>query len=92
VSANGHLITLALQKVSDIRLTAEPLNKRAWALQERLLPPRILSFLSEGALLDWECDSAWESNIGPIEYPFGSSFRIFSPILPRHSNPPDPPA
>lgn len=34
----------------------EPLNKRAWTLQERLLSPRVLSFSSQQ--LVWECQTA----------------------------------
>lgn len=87
VYTNGNITTLALRKIPDIDLAVEPLSRRAWTLQERLLSPRTLSFLSKGALLEWECDSAWESNIGPIEKPFGTRSRLFSTILPRHGNP-----
>ena len=40
----------------------EPLNKRAWTLQERLLSPRVLSFSSRQLM--WECQTARYSDGG----------------------------
>lgn len=43
-----------------------PLNKRAWAVQERLLSPRILHFGAE--MLYWECRCRSASEISPHGY------------------------
>jgi len=88
--ASGTLVTVTLQKVPDIHYADEPINMRAWTLQEHLLSPRTLSFLSKGATLEWQCESAWESNIGPIEKPFGEKLRLYSQIFPRRGSAPLP--
>lgn len=43
-----------------------PLNKRAWAVQERLLSPRILHFGAE--MLYWECRCRSASELAPNGY------------------------
>lgn len=45
-----------------------PLNKRAWAVQERLLSPRILHFGAE--MLYWECRCRSASELAPNGYVF----------------------
>ena len=44
--------------------TTEPLNKRAWALQERLLSPRVLTYGSRQMF--WHCQSAQYCDGGDI--------------------------
>ena len=45
-----------------------PLSQRAWTLQERILPPRVLHF--SNSQLVWECHSttAYEGSTNPAEY------------------------
>ena len=88
----GNNTVVTLQKSPWVKLDKEPISSRAWTLQERLLSPRILSFLSGQPGLEWRCDSIHESNIGPIERPYrhNSDMRLFSSILPRTPDPPAP--
>jgi hypothetical protein len=54
---NGHSCLVEMELLvpgtSDER--SEPLRKRAWTLQERLLSPRLLFFPSRGDLI-WQCE------------------------------------
>jgi hypothetical protein len=52
---DGNTGQISLHRQSDYRVDQEPLNQRAWTLQERLLSPRVLSFGSQG--LVWECQT-----------------------------------
>lgn len=49
------------------RVLEQPLNQRAWALQERLLAPRVLHFSSEQIL--WECCEMYAAETYPRGIP-----------------------
>ena len=74
--------TLHLSKTPDLRLT-EPIDMRAWTLQERVLSRRIVSFRANGPALEWQCDTAHESNVGPCRYPFADKNWLFSDMIRR---------
>lgn len=82
----GETMTVTLQSIPDVQIKAEPISNRAWAFQERLLPSRILSFLSRTPPLEWRCESAHESNLGPLKRPYCSDIRLYSSILPRNGS------
>lgn len=55
----------------------KPLNKRAWAYQERVMAPRILHFAEKKLL--WECaDGQWTEDLGltRVAYPHNEKPRI----------------
>lgn len=82
----GKPMTFTLQRIPDVKIKAEPISNRAWAFQERLLPSRVLSFFSGIPPLGWRCESAHESNVGPMKRPYCSDVRLYSSILPRNSS------
>lgn len=47
----------------------EPLDKRAWTLQENILSPRTIHYTSQG--LKWECQTciSFESDLNPSSFP-----------------------
>ncbi|KAK8859223.1 heterokaryon incompatibility protein-domain-containing protein [Apiospora arundinis] len=67
---------------NDVEVPSEPLNKRGWVFQERLLSGRIVHFFDGYAL--WDCAqlTAWE------QAPSGEvSGEIVLPVLKRGNNP-----
>jgi len=45
---------------------SEPLNQRAWVVQERLLAPRVLHFCNTGLI--WECNELTASETAPLGF------------------------
>ena len=52
---DGRLGSIRVRPSGWYKSLAEPLNRRAWAMQERLLSPRLLEFTSLG--VSWKCRS-----------------------------------
>jgi hypothetical protein len=78
---NRGRISLHLQSYS--RVDQEPLNRRAWTLQERLLSPRVLPFGSQE--LVWKCQTTRCTNGGNSASVFDMGVNrlepyIFSPL------------
>lgn len=61
VLPDGGVETIYFREESPYYLSWEPISKRAWTLQERMLSPRVLMF---GARTIWQCNSAQHSDGG----------------------------
>jgi hypothetical protein len=61
-----HTISVGQSLTRFQNLTKEPLNTRAWTLQERILSPRILHYCHDQ--LHWECRQAIKSEGGSPPY------------------------
>jgi len=61
VLPEGGVETIYFREESPYWLSWEPISKRAWTLQERILSPRVLMF---GARTIWQCNSAQHSDGG----------------------------
>ncbi|CZR62630.1 uncharacterized protein PAC_12527 [Phialocephala subalpina] len=66
----------------------EPIATRAWTMQENMLSPRIISFPSTGAKIEWHCKAISQSDCGIITTrPMNPLYRIMgwdSPHVPIH--------
>jgi hypothetical protein len=81
--SDGSLGKVSLDRQSWYRADQEPLNRRAWTLQERLLSPRVLSFGSHQ--LTWECQTARYTDGGNPGTVYGMGINrlepyVFSPL------------
>jgi hypothetical protein len=63
------------------RITEAPLSRRAWAMQERFLPPRTIFFTEKEVF--WECHNKFVSESDPQSRYFHAGFRDF---LLRHND------
>jgi hypothetical protein len=92
-AAIRHVFVNASQKFLIDPLRKHPLNKRAWAFQERLLSRRILHFAAEQ--LFWDCQNSFLSEngvyakrqVGSTNDPLRQSIRqldYYGPHLPYH--------
>lgn len=75
---NGDLGNILFREESPYLSMWEPISKRAWTLQERLLSPRTLIY---GSRLIWQCHTAQYSDGGIEDWMFdvlGSGHRRFS--------------
>jgi Heterokaryon incompatibility protein (HET) len=61
VLPDGGVQNIYFREESPYYLSWEPISKRAWTLQERILSPRVLIF---GARTIWQCNSAQHSDGG----------------------------
>ncbi|KAE9367398.1 HET-domain-containing protein [Stipitochalara longipes BDJ] len=61
VLPEGGVETIYFREESPYWLSWEPISKRAWTLQERILSPRVLMF---GSRTIWQCNSAQHSDGG----------------------------
>ena len=61
VLPDGGVENIYFREESPYYLSWEPISKRAWTLQERILSPRVLIF---GARTIWQCNSAQHSDGG----------------------------
>ena len=66
---DGHILTYVLGNKSalDDEFNGAPLLQRAWVVQERLLPPRVLHFGARQLL--WECRSSFATEVLPRGVP-----------------------
>jgi hypothetical protein len=64
---------------SDVRngISIQPLNSRAWTLQERLFAPRILHYTAEQLI--WQCKTCIASEDNQFEFMSGG--KILSPVI-----------
>lgn len=64
---------------SDVRngISIQPLNSRAWTLQERLFAPRILHYTAEQLI--WQCKTCIASEDNQFEFMSGGN--ILSPVI-----------
>ena len=67
VKIHGDLAIVRLETHMTIDASSEPLNTRAWTLQEAFLSPRTISFGREQWL--WECASRYATEDGLIDRP-----------------------
>ncbi|PMD40315.1 HET-domain-containing protein [Hyaloscypha variabilis F] len=61
VLPSGGVESIFFREESPYWLSWEPISKRAWTLQERILSPRVLMF---GSRTIWQCNSAQHSDGG----------------------------
>lgn len=67
VKIHGDLAMVRMETHTSIDKSSEPLNTRAWVLQESVLPPRIVSFGREQWL--WKCPSRYATEDGLVDEP-----------------------
>ncbi|KAI1260552.1 heterokaryon incompatibility protein-domain-containing protein, partial [Xylariaceae sp. FL1019] len=67
VELHGDLAIVRLETHETIDAQSEPLNTRAWTLQEAVLSPRIVSFGRDQWL--WKCDSRFATEDGLLDRP-----------------------
>ncbi|KAI0145545.1 heterokaryon incompatibility protein-domain-containing protein [Xylariaceae sp. FL1272] len=67
VEIHGDLAIVRMETHKTIDAPSEPLNTRAWALQEAVLSPRMVSFGREQWL--WKCASRFTTEDGLIDRP-----------------------
>lgn len=75
--ANGSTLYASRDDVM-IQMEAQPINKRAWTLEERLLSPRRIIFFADR--ISWECDSSSLADSGGITN-MGADMRLPVDIL-----------
>ncbi|MCJ1464639.1 hypothetical protein MMC07_003252 [Pseudocyphellaria aurata] len=76
--ANGDFGTVLFREESPYHSMWEPISRRAWTLQERILSPRALIY---GSRFLWQCHTAQHSDGGIEDWSFdvlGSGHRRFS--------------
>ncbi|KAI1332175.1 heterokaryon incompatibility protein-domain-containing protein [Xylariaceae sp. FL0255] len=67
VEVHGDLAIVRMETHNTIDASSEPLNTRAWTLQEAVLSPRMISFGSEQWL--WKCASRFATEDGLVDRP-----------------------
>lgn len=67
VSIHDESVMIRMETHRDIDASSEPLNTRAWTLQEAVLSPRMVSFGSEQWL--WKCPSRYATEDGLLDGP-----------------------
>jgi hypothetical protein len=80
---DGSFGKVCLHRQSWHRVDREPLNQRAWTLQERMLSPRVLSFGSRQLM--WECQTARYTDGGDPQSVYDTGTNrlepyVFSPL------------
>lgn len=93
--ANGGIISKKGREFSPVgsrpHIVEEPLNRRAWALQERILSPRVVAFCTSQMV--WECDHEHDFEDSKLYFtdqygaglPFSSKYaeRLSKALLPE---------
>jgi len=88
VCASGALGTITVREKLPYLTTFEPITRRAWTFQERLLSPRLLIY---GKRLMWQCNSAQHSDGGVEDWSYdrvGTGQNRLAPVL-ASSDPPN---
>ena len=63
--AHGERVLVRLGTQETVEVDSAPLNRRAWALQERELAPRVVAFGAEQ--WSWSCPARWTTEDGMVD-------------------------
>ncbi|KEF58643.1 uncharacterized protein A1O9_06569 [Exophiala aquamarina CBS 119918] len=66
---NGEIDDIFFREESPYSLSDEPVSKRAWTFQERILSPRVLTY---GSRMMWQCTTTQKSDGGVQDWSFDS--------------------
>ena len=64
---NGRLATFFIQPSTRNNVVDQPINRRAWTLQECLLSPRLIWFESGRSALEWHCKTVQQDERGLLD-------------------------
>ena len=76
---NGESGSVSLRETTPYHTSLEPLNRRAWALQERFLSPRVLIYAC--SQMYWQCQSQEKCDGGSTERFVSNTARLSIPSL-----------
>ena len=82
---NGRLATFFIQPSTRNILVSQPINRRAWTLQECLLARRLVFFESGRGALEWHCKTVRQDERGPFK-PVAHFYSFDSRLLQRALN------